>query len=519
MTHRREHMTQDTANLLEVHKLSKAFPGVQALDQVDITLGRGEVLGLMGENGAGKSTLMKILCGVYKRDSGRISYLGRDITFARAHDAQVAGIIPVYQELSLCENMTIAENIFIHRQPVKKFGNVIDWKKLHQETERLLALFKLEVSPSALIAECSVSLRQQVEILKAISFNPKVLILDEPTSSLGQMEADRLFEIVERLKKQDIGVIYIAHNVDEVIEISDRISVLRDGRYVGTIPADQASETKLIHMMVGRTIDSLYPEMGQVEQRPVFQVKHLAAEDSDEDISFEVHQGEILGVAGLVGSGRSHLAKMIFGLEPRRSGEFYIDGKQITLKNHRDAILQGIAYVPKDRKSQGLFLEMEISRNIVAARLDKYCRRGFMDLRREQEEARNYSKLLKIKSSGVDQEVRSLSGGNQQKVLLGKWLSVKPKVLLIDEPTRGIDVVTKSEIHQLIRRLADQGVAIVMISSELPEILGMSDQILVINDGKIINKLANQDASQEVIMESISQAIAQKQRVNHGSHS
>ena len=512
-------MAQDMANLLQVHKLCKSFPGVQALDEVDITLNKGEVLGLMGENGAGKSTLMKILCGVYKRDSGRISYLGRDITFSRAHDAQVAGIIPVYQELSLCDNMTIAENIFIHRQPVKKYGNIIDWKKLHRETEKLLALFKLEVSPGALAADCSVSLRQQVEILKAISFNPKVLILDEPTSSLGQREADLLFQIVEQLKRQEIGIIYIAHNVDEVIGISDRISVLRDGRYVGAIPCDQASETKLIQMMVGRTIDSLYPAMGQVEDRPVFEVRHLAAENSEEEISFEVHKGEIMGVAGLVGSGRSHLAKMIFGLEPRKSGEFFVNGKQVEQKNQRDAIMQGIAYVPKDRKVQGLFLEMEISRNIVAARLDKYCRRGLMDLKLEQEEARQYSRLLKIKSSGVDQEVRSLSGGNQQKVLLGKWLSVKPKVLLIDEPTRGIDVVTKSEIHQMIRQLADQGVAIVMISSELPEILGMSDQILVVNDGKIINQLPNKDASQETIMECISQAIAQKQRVNHGSHS
>ena len=512
-------MAQDTAKLVSVHNLSKAFPGVKALDDVDITLDKGEVLGLMGENGAGKSTLMKILCGVYKRDSGRISYLGRDIIFSRAHDAQVAGIIPVYQELSLCENMTVAENIFIHKQPVKKFGNVIDWKKLNQETEKLLALFKLDVSPGTLVADCSVSLRQQVEILKAISFNPKVLILDEPTSSLGQREADLLYRIIERLKKQDIGIIYIAHNVDEVISISDRISVLRDGRHVGTIPSDQASEAKLIQMMVGRTIDSLYPEMGQVEDRPVLEVRHLAAEDSEQEVSFEAFKGEILGVAGLVGSGRSRIAKMIFGLEPRKSGEFYVNGQQVKLKNHRDAILHGIAYVPKDRKAHGLFLDMEISRNIVAARLDKYCRRGFMDLKLEQEEARQYSKLLKIKSSGVDQEVKSLSGGNQQKVLLGKWLSVKPKVLLIDEPTRGIDVVTKSEIHQLIRQLANEGVAIVMISSELPEILGMSDQILVVNDGKIINKLPNKDASQETIMECISQAIAQKQRVNHGSHS
>jgi ABC-type sugar transport system ATPase subunit len=512
-------MAQDSANLIQVQNLSKAFPGVQALDQVDITLNKGEVLGLMGENGAGKSTFMKILCGVYKRDSGRISYLGQDVTFSRAHEAQVAGIIPVYQELSLCENMTIAENIFIHRQPVKKYGNVIDWKKLYRETEKLLALFKLDVSPGALVADCSVSLRQQVEILKAISFNPKLLILDEPTSSLGQREADLLFQIVERLKEQGIGLIYIAHDVDEVITISDRISVLRDGRHVGTIPSDQASETKLIQMMVGRTIDSLYPEMGQVEDRPVFEVRHLAEENSEQEISFEVHKGEILGIAGLVGSGRSHIAKMIFGLEPRKSGELYVNGQRVKLKNHRDAILQGIAYVPKDRKAQGLFLEMDISRNIVAARLDKYCRHGLMDLRLEQKEAKQYSQLLKIKSSGVDQEVRSLSGGNQQKVLLGKWLSVKPKVLLIDEPTRGIDVVTKSEIHQMIRQLADQGVAIVMISSELPEILGMSDQILVVNDGKVVNKLPNKDASQETIMECISQAIAQKQRVNHGSHS
>lgn len=506
-------------DLIQVQNLSKAFPGVQALDNVSLELLQGEIHGLMGENGAGKSTLMKILCGVYRRDSGRVVYLGEEIEFTRSHNAQVAGIIPVYQELSLCENMSIAENIFIHRQPSKFFFSAIDWKQLYQETDDLLRLFNLRISPATLVSDLSVSVRQQVEILKALSLKPRVLVLDEPTSSLGQFEAEHLFKIIRKLKKEGVGIIYIAHNVEEVIGVSDRISVLRDGRFVGTISARDATQADLIHMMVGRTISNLYPELGKVTDQPVFEVKHLAAGQAANDISFEIYKGEIVGIAGLVGSGRSQMAQTIFGLEERTSGEFLVNGEEVTFNSHQDAIQQGIAYVPKDRKSQGLFLEMALSRNIVAARLDRFSHRGFMDLNLELQETEKFVKLLKIKTSNPAQEVNSLSGGNQQKVLLAKWLSVNPKVLLIDEPTRGIDVATKSEIHQLIRQLADQGVAILMISSELPEILGMSDRILVMHEGRIIGEFANQDANQRIVMECISRAIANTQKVDYGIYS
>jgi ribose transport system ATP-binding protein len=512
-------MTNDTKNLLRIQNLSKTFPGVQALDKVNLELLQGEVHGLMGENGAGKSTLMKILCGVYRRDGGRIVYLGREIEFNRSHNAQVAGIIPVYQELSLCENMNIAENIFIHRQPSKYFFGAIHWKRLYQDTRDLLGRFNLNISPSTLVADLSVSVRQQVEILKALSLKPKVLVLDEPTSSLGRVESELLFKILLRLRKEGVGIIYIAHNVEEVIEISDRISVLRDGRYVGTVPAQKATRADLIQMMVGRTISNLYPESGQVTDKPIFEVKGLADEKAECDISFKVFRGEIVGIAGLVGSGRSKMAKMIFGLEARSRGGFFINGEKVAWTSHRDAIRRGIAYVPKDRKAQGLFLDMALSRNVVAARLDRFSSHGFMDAKLELRETEKFVNLLKIKTAGYSQEVNALSGGNQQKVLLAKWLSVNPKVLLIDEPTRGIDVATKSEIHQLIRRLADQGVAVIMISSELPEILGMSDRILVMHEGRIVGEFRNQDAGQKIIMECISQAIAGRQKVDYGIHS
>ena len=512
-------MIDNRRDLLQVQNLSKAFPGVQALDNVNLELFQGEIHGLMGENGAGKSTLMKILCGVYRRDSGRIVYLGEEMEFTRSHHAQAAGIIPVYQELSLCENMNIAENIFIHRQPSKNFISAIDWKRLYRETDDLLRLFNLSISPATLVADLSVSVRQQIEFLKALSLKPKVLVLDEPTSSFGQAEAELLFKIIRKLKNESVGIIYIAHNVEEVIGISDRISVLRDGRHVGTIPARTASQADLIQMMVGRSISNLYPELGQIKDQPIFEVKHLVTGEAESDISFDILRGEIIGIAGLVGSGRSRMAQTIFGLEARTRGDFFINGEKVRLNSHQDAIQLGIAYVPKDRKSQGLFLEMALSRNIVAARLDRFSQRGFMNLKMELQETEKFIKLLKIKTSGHSQEVSSLSGGNQQKVLLAKWLSVNPKVLLIDEPTRGIDVATKSEIHQLIRQLADQGVAILMISSELPEILGMSDRIMVMHEGRIIGEFHNQEAGQKIIMECISQAIAGKQKVDHGTYS
>ena len=510
-------VTGKNGTLLHIKNLSKAFPGVQALDQVNLEIFTGEVHGLMGENGAGKSTLMKILCGVYHKDGGEIVYLGKNIDFVRSHDALVAGIIPVYQELSLCENMTVAENIFIHRQPARKLFGAINWNLLHQKTRELLNLFQLDIAPDTLVADLPVSIQQQVEILKALSLQPRLVILDEPTSSLGLVQVEILFKIIRKLKEEGASIIYIAHNVNEVIEISDRISVLRDGRYVGTIPAETATESEIIHMMVGRTISSLYPELGNVTAQPIFEVRNLSAGEDIHDINFKVFQGEILGFSGLVGAGRTKMAKTIFGMNPKTSGEVYLDGQKIAIEAPQDAIKLGVGYIPKDRKLQGLFLDMAVPGNVVAAKLKRISKYGFLDKKLEIREAEKYVGVLNIKTSSYTQEVNSLSGGNQQKVLLAKWLSVDPKVLIVDEPTRGIDIGTKSEIHQLLRRLAAQGVAIMMISSELLEILGMSDRIMVMHEGRIIGKFLNKEASQRTIMECISQSASNKIRRTEGA--
>lgn len=502
-------------SLLIVKGVEKSFPGVKALRRVDFEVKKGEVHALMGENGAGKSTLIKILCGVYRKDNGKIIYEGKEVDFANPHQAQDAGVVPVYQELSLCENMNVAENIFIARQPLRSFLKLIDKKTLYSKTRKLLSIFHLDnISPTDIVADLPVSIRQQIEILKAVSMEPKLLVLDEPTSALGMPEIKHLFQLIRRLKEKGIGIVYVSHKIEEVLQIADRISVLRDGDYVGTVIASKTAESQIIKMMIGRELHSLYPDLGKILPHPVFEVKGLTSEKV-KDITFKVFKGEILGFAGLVGAGRTEMARAIFGIDPAKKGSFFLEGKEIKIFSPMHAIKLGIGYVPEDRKTAGLFLKMGVNRNVVASILGKISRYGFVNSRLELAETKKYVELLKIKTSDYEQEVESLSGGNQQKVLLAKWLAVNPKVLLVDEPTRGIDVGTKGEIHFLLRKLASRGIGIIMISSELPEVLGMSDRIIVMHEGKIIGEFLNSNGQvdQEIIMTCISKASSNKNKM------
>jgi ribose transport system ATP-binding protein len=489
--------------LLEAVGISKEFPGTQALDDVHLELQVGEIHAVMGENGAGKSTLMKILAGNIHADTGEIRFEGRPIRFTTPREALMQGIAIVYQELSLIPPLTVAENIYPGRLPTDRLG-MVRYRQLFRQAEAVLQKLNVAVDPHTLVERLSIANQQLVEITKALSYNCKVLILDEPTSALTDSEANTLMSFLRRLAQDGVGILYISHKIKEVFAVADRVTVLRDGKYVATEKINAVTPDRIIRMMVGRELGDMYPPKSTTIGAPLLEVRNFRLPDSEAHNSLTLRRGEILGIAGLLGSGRSELARAIFGVDPKAEGAIFLDGMPVEINSSRRAIEHGIGYLPEDRKAAGLFLEMSIKSNIEAAVIKDVSQNGFLAASKERVLAERYVRQLNISTPNLDQEVRRLSGGNQQKTLVAKWLAIQPKILIIDEPTRGIDVGAKKEIYFLLRALAENGVGVLMISSELPEILGMSDRILVMHEGELVAEYTSAEATEEKIIHSAS---------------
>ncbi len=489
--------------IITVAGVSKAFPGVRALNDVRFELMPGEVHALMGENGAGKSTLMKILAGVYEKDAGTIVYNGQDVHFTNPRDAQAAGIGIIHQELQLMNHLTVAQNIYIGREPKRAFGLLLDEDKLNRQAAALLNHMGLKLDPRTNVGSLTVAKQQMVEIAKSLSYNSRVLIMDEPTAALNNAEIAELFKMIRELTARSVGVVYISHKIDELKQISDRVTVLRDGDYVGTVPTATTSIDTIISMMVGRTLTDVSRDGTRAFSREVaLEVRSLNCAPLVKNVSFALRRGEILGFAGLMGAGRTEVARAIFGADKVQSGDILVMGRKISIRTPKQAVAAGIGYLSEDRKRFGLAVGMDVAANTVMANLEKYLwLRIFLRKRAIAEDVEKFVKLLGIRTPSIDQEVRLLSGGNQQKVVIAKWLDRDCDILFFDEPTRGIDVGAKAEIHRLLKRLADQGKSIVMISSELPEILRMSDRIIVMCEGRITGELSPEEATQERVMQ------------------
>ncbi|WP_221390278.1 sugar ABC transporter ATP-binding protein [Dyadobacter sp. NIV53] len=488
--------------ILRITNLSKSYSGVKALDDVQLSLKRGEVHALMGENGAGKSTFMKILIGLVNADSGEIIFEGNALKRGGVNDIQRKGISMIHQEILIIPELTVAQNIFLGREKEVN-GSRMGWlndDQIKSKASTLLDQLGVDISPNVKMKYLSVAQMQMVEIAKAISNDAKVIIMDEPTSAISDKEVATLFRIIRDLKANGVSIIYISHKMDEIFKISDTITVLRDGKYVGTKSAAELDHNSLITMMVGREINNMFQKINSEKGRQVLSVKDLAKKGKFANINFEVHAGEILGIAGLMGAGRTEIARVIYGLDKSDSGEIYIDGEQVKIKSPDDAVKCGIGYVSEDRKGLGFIPKMSVMQNMTLASLSNHRKGIFINTKTENAVTSEMIGDLKIKSSGSDQKVTHLSGGNQQKVVIGKVLLSSPKVVILDEPTRGVDVGAKFEIYKLIHNLAAKGIAIVIISSELPEILGMSDRIMVLSKGKQTAILSREEASQELIM-------------------
>ena len=491
------------APLLQLQAINKRFPGVHALRDVQFDVRRGEVHALIGENGAGKSTMIKIVSGVYQPETGDIQLDGQRVQFANPREAQRAGIATIYQELGLYPELSVAENIFMGHAPTRKrgFWQTIDWQRMEQSAEALLAELNIHnLDAQAKVGTLNVGNRQRVEIAKALSLDARILIMDEPTAALTESDVEQLFSIVRLLRERGVSIIYISHRLNEVFALADRVTVLRDGQYIGTKDLRDTSEAQLISMMVGRTIENLFPKQAAEIGDVVLEVRKLNRAPLTRDISFTVRAGEIVGLAGLVGSGRSETAQVIFGVLPAESGEILLNGAAVEIQRPSEAVAQGIGYVPEDRGHQGLVREMTLRENTSMAVLESVSRNTFVNRGKERQLARHSIQQLSIRATGAEQIANKLSGGNQQKVVVSKWLASGPKLLIMDEPTRGIDVGAKAEIHRLMSRLAaEEGLAILMISSELPEILAMSDRILVMREGRLAGEFSRDEATQETV--------------------
>ncbi len=488
--------------LLELANISKSFPGVKALEDVHFSTDAGQVHALVGENGAGKSTLIKVISGVHPADSGTIHMDGKSVRFRSPHEAQAHGIATMYQELSLYPELSVAENIFMGHAPMRKAGptQVIDWGEMNRRSQEILESLNIhDMDVRRKVGALNVGNRQRVEIAKALSLDAKVLIMDEPTAALTESDVAKLFEIVRLLKERDVAVIYISHRLIEVFQLADKVTVLRDGKFVDSKPVSETDEDDLIRMMVGRTITDLFPKLPSEVGDPVLEVRGLNRHPQTKDVSFTVRSGEIVGMAGLVGSGRSETAQVIFGILKPDSGEILVEGQPVRVKSPSHAMKLGIAYVPEDRGTQGLVREMRIRENLSMAILDSFTRFGFVIKRNERKSGDELIEQLNIIATSGEQVVNKLSGGNQQKVVVGKWLASKPRILIVDEPTRGVDVGAKAEIHRLLSELAQQGLGILMISSELPEVLGMSDRVLVMRNSRLVAEFSRAEATQQSV--------------------
>lgn len=484
--------------LFRMEGISKSFPGVKALDHVSLNVDKGEVLGLVGENGAGKSTLMKILSGVYRADEGEIFIEGQKVQIDSVAKAHELGVSIIMQELNMCGHLSVADNIFIGRAPKK--GMFIDDRRMHQEAKKILDDLGIDLDTYAMVGSLSIAKQQMVEIAKAISFNSRILVLDEPTATLTEREIDQLFEIIGRLKEKGVGMVYISHRMAELNRICERVTIIRDGQYIGTRNLSEITMDELVNMIVGRSLEDKYPKHKRTIGDIVLEARNVRRGNKVNADHFFVRKGEILGISGLVGAGRTELMRCIFGADRPDSMELWIDGKEVRINSVIQAIRNGIGYATEDRKRDGLALGLDIKYNSNMAHLPQISHFGFIDDKAGLENAEKYVKLLRTKTPSVHQLCKNLSGGNQQKVVLAKWLCNDVKVLIVDEPTRGIDVGAKYEVYELFNQLSDQGVAIIMISSELPEILGMSDRILVIHQGEINGELDAKTATQEQIL-------------------
>jgi len=485
--------------IVEMHNISKGFPGVQALDQVSFTLKAGEVLGLLGENGAGKSTLMKILAGVYTKDEGTIKILGQEVPFLTPHSAQGLGIAMINQELNLCDHLTVAQNIFLGREVLR--GGRLAERAMNESAARLLEEFQIDIDPETLVGDLPVSKRQLVEISKALAHNAKILIMDEPTSALTAKEIQNLFATIKRLKKEGCGIVYISHRLEELQHVVDRVMILRDGKYIVDMAFRDTNLDEIISYMVGREITEKFPRVETKRGEKVFEVKNLNAGRLVRDINFSLYEGEILGIAGLMGSGRTETLRAIFGADQKTSGQIFIHGEEVTISNPEDAIRAGLVLVPEDRARDGLCTRLSVRENIGLPNLDHISNRlTVVNHRREMEITAEAVQDFDIRLASEESLAESLSGGNQQKVVIGKWLARDSKVVMFDEPTRGIDVGSKVEIYQIMNELKQQSIGVVFVSSELPEILGISDRILVMADGRITKELKVEEATQDLIL-------------------
>ena len=494
--------------LLRMAGVSKRFPGVLALDNVDFEVGPGEIHALLGENGAGKSTLLKILSGADRADSGTITFAGRQNRAASPHEAQKLGIVTIYQEFTLAPNMSIAENVFIGREPTR--AGFVDWRKMAADTRAVTARIGLNHSPSQPVRDLSVAEQQMVEIARALSMRSRLIVMDEPTSALSSTEVDKLFGIVRAMRAEGLSVIFVTHRLEEVMQVCDRYTVLRDGRLVGTGAISETSVDGIIRKMVGREVNALFAHRAAAEPGPVaLAVENLTRRGNSRDphasvienVSFSVRCGEILGLAGLIGAGRTETARAIFGADPFDSGRIVVGGETANIRTPQDAIRRGIGLVPEDRKQQALFLALAIRMNVSMAALGRISRFvGLVDESAERALVEEYRRALNIRMAGPDQLVNNLSGGNQQKVVLARWLALRPKVLIVDEPTRGIDVGAKVEVHNLLFDMARSGIAVIAISSELPEVLAISDRIVTMREGRVTGEIARDKANQEVLM-------------------
>jgi rhamnose transport system ATP-binding protein len=492
-------VTEPSKPIVELISISKRFGAVQALRDVSLALYPGEVHALLGENGAGKSTVVKILGGIHSPDSGVIKIGGEEVELHSPAQAQHLGIAVIHQEPTLFPDLNVAENVFMGRHPRDRFGRV-DWKRMYQEVEQLLAELDVPLSVYTPVQGLSVADQQLVEIAKALSLHARVLVMDEPTAALSAHEVEKLFAITRQLREHGVAILFVSHRLEEIFELADRITVLRDGAHVITAPAAQFTSEDLIRYMVGRELTALFPkseaEIGDV----LLDVRHLTRNGVFQDVSFQLRRGEILGFAGLVGAGRTEVARVIFGIDRADAGEIRIGNELVQISSPKDAMRHGLAYVPEDRRQQGLVMDFSIAANMTLPILQQVSRLGVVNRQRERQIATDYSQQLHVRSAGIDQLVKALSGGNQQKVVLAKWLITNPSILILDEPTRGIDVGAKSEVHRIISDLAAKGLGIILISSELPEVLAMSDRVLVMHEGHLTGMFDRAEANQEKVM-------------------
>jgi ribose transport system ATP-binding protein len=486
--------------IVKMEHIFKSFPGVKALDDVSFYLKSGEVMALLGENGAGKSTLVKILSGVYTRDSGEISIFGKKVADMTPHKAQALGVAIIHQELNMCSHLTVAENIFLGREKCR--GGILSDKVMNREARELLKRLKIDIDPQTMVGDLSVSKQQMVEIAKALSTNARVLIMDEPTSALTSKEIDELFAIIRDLKKNGCGIVYISHRLEELQYIVDGVTIMRDGKFITSADFKEITMTEIIANMVGREIKEKFPRIKTERGTKVFEVKNIHAGKMVRDISFDLYEGEIVGIAGLMGAGRTETTRAIFGVDAKDSGEIFIGGEPVTINCPMDAIRAGLVLVPEDRKRDGLCTRLSIRENVALPNLDILCNHlGVINRKKETAMVEKAVSSLNIKLSNPENDAASLSGGNQQKVVVAKWLSRNSKVVIFDEPTRGIDVAAKVEIYNIMNELKQQGIGVLFVSSEMPEIMGISDRILIMCDGRITGELDREDVTQNTILE------------------